>query len=98
MKGLYKFTNKMSDVKISINIDLVNEKNEKILTASQYGKSAEFNSFTLLKFLSFNPLFGFKIILSILFESVRIILKGGKYYARQKKPIDSISFEDNFKL
>ena len=96
MKGLYKFTNKMSDVKISINIDLVNEKNEKILTASQYGKAAEFNSFTLLKFLSFNPLFGFKIILSILFESVRIVLKGGKYYARQKKPIDSISFEGNF--
>ena len=95
MKGLYKFTNKMNDAKLSINIDLLNEKNEKVLTASQYGKSVEFNSFTLLKFLSFNPLFGFKVILAILFESACIMFKGGKYYARQKKPIDSISFEDN---
>ena len=86
----------MNDVKLSINVDLVNEKNEKILTASQYGKSAEFNSFTFLKFLSFNPLFGFKVILAILFESARIMFKGGKYYTRQKKPSDSISFEGNF--
>jgi hypothetical protein len=35
-------------------------------------------------------------MLAILFEALRIVLKGGRYYARKKKPTDSISFEGNF--
>ena len=43
-----------------------------------------------------NPLFGFKVMVAILFEALRIVFKGGRYYARKKKPIDTISFEGNF--
>ena len=71
-------------------------KSEKIMTASQYGKLVELRSLTLLKTLLKNPFLGFKVILSILFESIFIMFKGGKYYARNKKPIDSISFEGDF--
>ena len=66
------------------------------MTASQYGKLVELRSLTLLKTLLKNPFLGFKVILSILFESIFIMFKGGKYYARNKKPIDSISFEGDF--
>ena len=52
-----------------------------------------FNSFTLLKQLFFNPVVTIKVIFAILYESIFIILKGGKYYAREKKIKDSISFE-----
>ena len=50
--------------------------------------------FSLFKLL--NPLFGFKVMSAILFESIKIILKGGKYYARNKKPKDTISYEGSF--
>ena len=43
-----------------------------------------------------NPLLGFKVMSAILFEAIRIIFKGGKYYARDKKPKDTISFEGSF--
>jgi hypothetical protein len=33
---------------------------------------------------------------AILCEALRIVFKGGKYYARNKKPNDTISFEGNF--
>ena len=32
----------------------------------------------------------------ILYEALKIIYKGGKYYARKKKPNDTVSFEGNF--
>ena len=38
----------------------------------------------MLKFLSYNPLLGFKVMFGILYEAVKIISKGGKYYARKK--------------
>jgi len=31
-----------------------------------------------------------------LFEAIIIVFKGGKYYARKKKPKDTISFEGSF--
>ena len=96
MRGYYKFKNKMDSNKININIDLLNYKNEKILTASQFGKLKELNSISMIKFLSLNPLFGFKVIAAILFESLRIIFKGGKYYARKKKPDDTVNLEGTF--
>ncbi len=96
MEAYYKFFNKMFRDQININIDLFDKNNRKVLTASQYGKFIEFNSKNMFKFLSYNPLLGFKVMLGILYEAMKIIFKGGKYYARNKKPNDTISFEGNF--
>ena len=96
MEAYYKFFNKMFNNQININIDLFDKNNKKVLTASQYGKFIEFNSKNMLKFLSYNPLLGFKVMFGILYEAVKIISKGGKYYARKKKPNDTITFEGNF--
>ena len=93
MKALYKFRNQLPQDKIYICIDLFDENNQKILTASQYGKKISLNSFTLLGQLISNPLITLKIIVGILYEALFIFLKGGKYYSREKKMIDSISFE-----
>ena len=96
MEAYYKFFNKMIKDQININIDLFDKNNRKVLTASQYGKFVEFNAKNMFKFLSYNPLLGFKVMVGILFEAIKIISKGGKYYARKKKPNDTISFEGNF--
>jgi DUF1365 family protein len=93
MKALYKFRNQLSEDKMSINIDLFNENNQKILTASQYGKKISLNSFTLFRQLTSNPLITIKIIVGILYEAFFIFFKGGQYYSREKKMIDTISFE-----
>ena len=93
MKGVYKFTNSISDEKLSIIIDLFNEKNEKIFTASQFGNKVPLSSITLIKQLIFNPLVTFKVIFAILYEALIIFIKGGKYYSREKKFIDSITSE-----
>ncbi len=96
MEAYYKFYNKMFKDQININIDLFDKNNKKVLTASQYGKFIEFNSRNMFKFISYNPLLGFKVMIGILYESLKIIYKGGKYYSRKKKPNDTISFEGNF--
>ncbi len=96
MEANYKFFNKMFKNQININIDLFDKNNKKVLTASQYGKFIEFNSKNMFKFISYNPLLGFKVMIGILYEAIKIILKGGKYYARKKKSNDTISFEGNF--
>ena len=96
MTGRYLFTNKLTRDHINIVIDLYNNNNQKILMASQSGKFIDFKASKLLKYNLLNPFLGFKIIISILFEAIRIVLKGGKYYARKKKLNDTISFEGNF--
>ena len=96
MEAHYKFFNKMFKDQININIDLFDKNNKKVLTASQYGKFIEFNAPNMFKFLSYNPLLGFKVMIGILYEAIKIILKGGKYYARKKKSNDTVSFEGNF--
>ncbi len=96
MEAYYKFFNKMFEDKININIDLFDKNNKKVLTATQYGKFIEFNSKNMFRFLSYNPLLGFKVMIGILYEATKIIYKGGKYYPRKKKPNDTISFEGNF--
>ena len=96
MKGKYLFTNKLTKDHINIVIDLYNNNNQKILMASQSGKFIDFKASKLLKYNLLNPLLGLKIMMAILFEAVRIILKGGKYYARKKKLKDTISFEGSF--
>ena len=96
MRGKYLFTNILNQEKISLIIDLYDTNNNKILMASQTGKFDDFKAIKLLKYNFLNPLFGFKVIAAILFEALRIVFKGGKYYARKKKPKDSISFEGSF--
>ena len=95
MKGLYKFKNSEPKEKISIVIDLFDKNNLKILTASQYGERVNFSSSILLKQVIINPLLIVKVILSIMYEAIFIVFKGGKYYGRNKKKLDSVSFEGN---
>ena len=96
MKGRYFFTNKLTNHYINIIIDLYDNDNEKVLMASQSGRFIDFKVSKLLKYNLINPLLGFKVMSAILFEAVRIIFKGGKYYARKKKSKDTISFEGSF--
>ena len=96
MKGKYLFTNKLTNNYINIIIDLYDDNNKKILMASQSGKFMDFKVSKLLKYNLLNPLFGFKIMSAILFEAIIIFFKGGKYYARKKKPKDTTSFEGSF--
>ena len=96
MKGKYLFTNKLTNNYINIIIDLYDDNNKKILMASQSGKFIDFKISVLLKYNLLNPLLGFKVMTSILFEAIRIVFKGGKYYARNKKAKDTISFEGSF--
>ena len=96
MKGKYCFTNKLTNDYLNIIIDLYDSENKKILMAAQSGKFTAFNASKLLKYNLLNPLLGFKVMFAILFEAIRIIFKGGKYYARDKKPKDTISFEGSF--
>ena len=96
MKGKYLFTNKLTNDYINIIIDLYDNNNKKILMASQSGKFIDFKVSKLLKYNLLNPLFGFKIMSAILFEAILIFFKGGKYYARKKKPKDTTSFEGSF--
>ena len=93
MKAKYKFMNKIPDKNMSISIDLYDESNKRILLASQYGKRFKLDSYNLLKNLLLNPFLIFKVIFAILFEAMRIMSKGGKYYPREKKIADTISFE-----
>ena len=96
MKGKYCFTNKLTNDYLNIIIDLYDSDNKKILMAAQSGKFTAFKASKLLKYNLLNPLLGFKVMSAILFEAIRIIFKGGKYYAREKKPKDTISFEGSF--
>jgi len=96
MKVRYKFKNFLPQKKMSIVIDLIDINNNKILTAAQYGFKLPFDTFSLLKQLLYNPAITIKVIFAILYESIFIILKGGKYYARKKKLKDTITFEGSF--
>ena len=96
MKGKYFFTNKITNGYINVVIELFDNNNQKILMASQSGKFIDFKVSKLLKYNLLNPLFGFKVMTAILYEALIVVLKGGKYYARKKKPKDTISFEGSF--
>ena len=96
MRAKYCFTNKLTNDYLNVIIDLYDSDNKKILMAAQSGKFTAFKVSKLLKYNLLNPLLGFKVMSAILFEAIRIIFKGGKYYAREKKPKDTISFEGTF--
>ena len=93
MNSKYKFKNLPPMDKFSIIIDLFDENNNKIMTASQFGNKIKLNSFTLSKQLLINPLVTIRVIFAILYQSVFIVFKGGKYYERKKKNKDTITFE-----
>jgi len=93
MKGVYKFTNNLPEKKMSITINFYDEKEQKILRVAQYGIKMSLSSFILFKQLLFNPFFSLKVISEILYEAFFIIFKGGKYYSRNKKILDTITFE-----
>ena len=95
MNGYYKFYNKIPKDDFSLLIEMFDEKKNKILIASQFGTTVKFSSVTLFKSLLKNPLMTFKVISAILYQSLVIMKKGGKYYSRNKKTIDSISYEGN---
>ena len=93
MKCKYIFFNKIPKEKLSVFIKVLDNSKKKILFASQTGKKIKFSSLTLFKQIFFNPFIVFKIIFFILFQSIIIMFKGGKYYARKRKIKDTISYE-----
>jgi len=95
MNCYYKFSIKQPAEKLSLLIEQFNDQNQKVLLASQIGKKREFLPATIIKSFIKNPLMTFRVIFGIHYQAFRILLKGGKYYSRNKKPIDSISFEGN---
>ena len=93
MKSNYKFSVKIPSNNLSLIIEQYNGKNEKILLASQIGKRTNFSSATIMKSFFGNPLMTFRVFFGIHLQAMKIIFKGGKYYSRNKKPLDTISYE-----
>ena len=93
MNCYYKFSTKIPSSKLSFLIEQFNSRGKKILLASQIGKKIDFTSATILKSFFKNPLMTFKVILGIHYQAMKIFFKGGKYYSRNKKLVDTISFE-----
>ena len=93
MNCIYKFFTSIPSKELSIFIEQYNKKGEKILFASQKGKKINLSSATILISFIKHPMMTLKVILGIHYEALKILLKGGKYYSRDKKPNDTISFE-----
>ena len=93
MDTYYRFSTQTPSDKLSLLIEQFNTKNEKVLFASQIGKKTYFTSATILKSFFKNPLMTFRVFFGIHYQALRIFFKGGRYYSRRKKPIDTISFE-----
>ncbi len=96
MQCNYNFITKIPNNRLSVFIEVFDNSKNKILFASQNGKKIKFTSFSLIKYILFNPLIMYKVIFFILYQSVVIMFKGGKYYSRKRKTKDTISFEGNF--
>ena len=79
--------------KISVIIDQ-NDKEGKILYASQDGVKSELNNDTLIKAYLKHPLMTFKIILAIHFEAFKLWTKGIKYIRRKIKIKNNITIEN----
>jgi DUF1365 family protein len=79
--------------KISVIIDQ-NDKEGKILYASQDGVKSELNNSTLIKTYLKHPLMTFKIILAIHFEAFKLWTKGIKYIRRKIKIKNNITIEN----
>ena len=95
MDCYYKFSIKEPSERLSLLIEQFDDHNQKVLLASQIGKKRKFLPATIIKSFINNPLMTFRVIFGIHYQAFRILLNGGKYYSRNKKPVDSISFEGN---
>ena len=78
--------------KISVIIDQ-NDKDGKLLYASQDGKAAELNEKNLLTSYISHPLMTFKIIAAIHYEALKLWLKGIKIIKRKLKIRNNLSIE-----
>jgi uncharacterized protein len=79
--------------KISVIIDQ-NDKDGKILYASQDGTKSELNNNTLIKAYIKHPLMTFKIILAIHFEAFKLWTKGIKFIKKKIKIKNNITIEN----
>jgi len=79
--------------KISVIIDQ-NDKEGKILYASQDGVKSELNNSTLIKAYLKHPLMTFKIILAIHYEAFKLWTKGIKHIRRKIKIKNNITIEN----
>ena len=79
--------------KISVIIDQ-NDKDGKILYASQDGTKSELNNNTLIKAYIKHPLMSFKIILAIHFEAFKLWTKGIKFIKKKIKIKNNITIEN----
>ena len=79
--------------KISVIIDQ-NDKDGKILYASQDGIKSELNNNTLIKAYIKHPLMTFKIILAIHFEAFKLWTKGIKFIKKKVKIKNNITIEN----
>ena len=79
--------------KISVIIDQ-NDKEGKILYASQDGVKSELNNNTLIKTYLKHPLMTFKIILAIHFEAFKLWTKGIKFIKKKIKIKNNITIEN----
>ena len=93
MNCVYFFRLLKPGKKISVIIDQ-NDKEGKVLYASQDGIKSELNNNTLIKAYLKHPLMTFKIILAIHFEAFKLWTKGIKYIKKKIKIKNNISIEN----
>ena len=93
MNGYYNFLTKIPSNNLTLLIKKLNENNEKVILASQIGKRINLTSKIIMKSFFKYPLMTIRVIFGIHYQAIKIFFKGGKYYSRNKKPIDTISFE-----
>jgi DUF1365 family protein len=93
MNCIYFFRLLKPSNKISVIIDQ-NDKEGKILYASQNGIKSELNNSTLIKAYLKHPLMTFKIILAIHFEAFKLWTKGIKYIRKKAKIKNNITVEN----
>ena len=78
IKGNYLLNAKIDNSKIKINVDMYSNK-KRLLEAIQIGKIIPLNSKNLLLSIIKGYAIPFKPFLSILYESIKLLIKGGKY-------------------
>ena len=93
MNCIYFFRLLKPGNKISVIIDQ-NDKDGKILYASQDGVKSELSNINLIKSYLKHPLMTFKIILAIHFEAFRIWTKGIKFIKKKIKIRNNITIEN----
>ena len=93
MNCIYFFRLLKPGNKISVIIDQ-NDKDGKILYASQDGVKSELSNINLIKSYLKHPLMTFKIILAIHFEAFRIWTKGIKFLKKKIKIKNNITIEN----